>query len=180
MASTSHLLRSSLLLPLQPASFLTFRNQELSTVSPSYLGEDWLSVAGYQRPRQLQPLALLGHLRTLAGRTCTPPGQTTKSVTLIKSSLNSKYRYSHVAWSPPLLLDSIVLLGGWDHTAQLTAEIVPGFDMRSSLHLFFVAGGGSFRLHHSGYKACGIPDEGTIVMTGGLDHNNWVHNHVTR
>jgi len=66
-----------------------------------------------------------------------------------------------VAWVPPSLPDSVVLLGGANDAAKLTAEIVPG--------------GGTFDLHHSGYDACGIPDEDTIVMTGGV-----AHNHVTR
>ena len=83
-----------------------------------------------------------------------------------------------MAWSPTSLPDSIVLLGGWDdddNAAELTAEIVPGIEDWSSLHLFFVAGGGTFELRHSGYEACGIPDKDTIVMTGGYKHD-----HVTR
>ena len=72
-----------------------------------------------------------------------------------------------MAWSPTSLPDSIVLLGGWDGAVHLTAEIVPGFEKWSSFHLFFVAGGGAFELHHSGDKACGVGDEDTIVMTGG-------------
>ena len=36
---------------------------------------------------------------------------------------------------------------------------------------FFVAGGGAFALRHNGYHACGIPDEDTIVMTGGYKHD---------
>ena len=36
---------------------------------------------------------------------------------------------------------------------------------------FFATGGGTFALRHSGKYACGIPDEDTIVMTGGLNHN---------
>merc|ERR1712013_973393 len=66
-------------------------------------------------------------------------------------------RQSHVAWAPPSLHDSIILLGGWGHMAPLTTEIVPG--------------GRTFDLHHSGYKACGIPDSDSIVMTGGAYHN---------
>ena len=46
----------------------------------------------------------------------------------------------------------------------------------SSFHLFFVADGGTFALRHNGYHACGIPDEDTIVMTGGGDP----HDYVTR
>ena len=80
-------------------------------------------------------------------------------------------RRGHVAWTPTSLPNSIVLLGGWDNAAQFTAEIVPGFEKSSSFHLFFVAGGGTFALRHSGMFACGIPDEDTIVMTGGYPHN---------
>ena len=36
---------------------------------------------------------------------------------------------------------------------------------------FFVTGGGTFKLRHSGHSACGIPDEETIVMTAGASHN---------
>ena len=42
---------------------------------------------------------------------------------------------------------------------------------------FFVAGGETFDLRHNGERACGIPDEETIVMTGGDGHNyvtRWV------
>ena len=81
-----------------------------------------------------------------------------------------------MAWTPTSLPNSIVLLGGLDDAAQLTAEIVPGFEKWSSFDLFFVAGGGTFALRHSGRWACGIPDEDTIVMTGG----NPPHDYVTR
>ena len=60
-------------------------------------------------------------------------------------------------------------------------------------HLFFVAGGGTFELRHSGLYACGIPDRDTIVMTGGVrldyeidgdgfleDYVQYPHIHVTR
>ena len=76
-----------------------------------------------------------------------------------------------MAWTPPSLPNSIVLLGGSDYAARLTAEIVPGFEKWSSFHLFFVAGGGTFDLRHNGKYACGIPDEDTIVMTGGYKHH---------
>ena len=82
-----------------------------------------------------------------------------------------------MAWTPTSLPNSIVLLGGLDDAARYTAEIVPGFEKLSSFHLFFVAGGGTFELRHSGAYACGIPDEDTIVMTGG-DYPP--HNYVTR
>ena len=80
-----------------------------------------------------------------------------------------------MGWVPASLPNSIVLLGGEDNAAQLTAEIVPGFEKWSSFHRNFVAGGGTFDLRHSGLAACGIPDEDTIVMTGG-----YLHNYVTR
>ena len=83
-----------------------------------------------------------------------------------------------MGWTPTSLPNSIVLLGGVHKAAKLTAEIVPGFEKWSSFHLFFVAGGGTFDLRHSGFGACGIPDEDTIVMTGGGDYPG--HNHVTR
>ena len=83
-----------------------------------------------------------------------------------------------MAWTPTSLPNSIVLLGGADDAAKLTAEIVPGFEKWSSFHLFFVAGGGTFDLRHSGGGACGIPDEDTVVMTGG---GGWdAHDYVTR
>ena len=81
-----------------------------------------------------------------------------------------------MAWSPPSHPESIVLLGGRDGAAELTAEIVPGFEKWSSFHLFFVAGGGTFALRQSGERACGIPDDDTIVMTGGFPR----HDYVTR
>ena len=80
-----------------------------------------------------------------------------------------------MGWVPPSLPNSIVLLGGEDDAAKLTAEIVPGFEKWSSFHLFIIAGGRTFELRHNGQYACGIPDEDTIVMTGG-----WNHNYVTR
>ena len=40
----------------------------------------------------------------------------------------------------------------------------------------FVAGGRTFALRHGGWAAWGIPDEDTIVMTGGYPD----HNYVTR
>ena len=83
-----------------------------------------------------------------------------------------------MAWTPPSLPNSIVLFGGYHDAAQLTAEIVPGFEKWSSFHLFFVAGGETFELRHSGEDACGIPDEDTIVMTGGGRPSP--HNYVTR
>ena len=44
-----------------------------------------------------------------------------------------------------------------------------------TFQLFFVTGGGTFELRHSGWGACGVPDEDTIVMTGGRPDS-----HVTR
>ena len=80
-----------------------------------------------------------------------------------------------MGWVPTSLPNSIVLLSGRDDAAGFTAEIVPGFEKWSSFHLFFVAGGGTFDLRHSGLADCGIPDEDAIVMTGGYNHD-----HVTR
>ena len=82
-----------------------------------------------------------------------------------------------MAWVPTSLPNSIVLLGGMDDVAKLTAEVVPGFEKQSSFHLFFVAGGGTFELRHSGNLACAIPDGDTIVMTGGRYP---IHDYVTR
>ena len=84
----------------------------------------------------------------------------------------------HTAWTPPSLPDSIVLLGGHSDAAKLTAEIVPGFEKWSSFQIFFVTGGGTFELRHDGEYACGIPDEDTIVMTGGGGYPP--HDYVTR
>ena len=78
-------------------------------------------------------------------------------LTLIRNSFNRKSRASHVAWTPPSPSDSIVLLGGQERAAHLTAEIVPGFEKRSSFR-FFLTGGETFELRHSGREACGIPD----------------------
>ena len=126
--------------------------------------------------RALKDRASFGQEEAPPGPTCTPPGHPITSLTLIKNSLNSTAMSQHVAWVPPSLPDSIVLLGGIDGAAaRFTAEIVPGFEKWSSFHLFFVAGGGTFALRHSGAFACGIPDEDTIVMTGGN-----FHDYVTR
>ena len=79
-----------------------------------------------------------------------------------------------MAWTPPSHPNFIVLLGGYDYATKFIAEILPGFEKWSSLHLFFDTGGGTFALRHSGDSACGIPDEDTIVMTG------FIHDYVTR
>ena len=81
-----------------------------------------------------------------------------------------------MAWVPTSLPNSIVLLGGSEYAARLTAEIVPGFEKWSSFQIFFVVGGETFALRHSGWVDCGIADEDTIVMTGGWP----LHNYVTR
>jgi len=119
-------------------------------------------VGGIRLQQKKNP-ASLGQEEAPAGRTCTQQGQPITYFTLVKNSLFSTARLSHVAWTPTSLPNSIVLLGGWG-AAELTAEIVPG--------------GGTFDLRHSGFGACGIPDEDTIVMTGGGDYPG--HNHVTR
>ena len=92
------------------------------------------------------------------------------------SLLNSTARSGHVAWTPPSHPNFIVLLGGYDYATKFIAEILPGFEKWSRFYLFFVAGGGTFELRHSGHYACGIPDEDTIVMTGGYP----AHDYVTR
>ena len=126
VANPSPLLKSSLLLPQTRARSLTYRIQGRSQASPSCLGESWLSVEGTRLPEH----ALSGLARAPAGRNCTPPGHPIISYMLIKISLNSFERQSHVAWTPPSLPNSIVLLGG-DGGAKFTAEIVPGFEKRS-------------------------------------------------
>ena len=101
---------------------------------------------------------------------------------------HSMERWTHTAWTPPSLPNSIVLLGGTvgSGDAAFTAEIVPGDDNQGFLYWpidkkglqsqdSFLPDGGTFALEHSGESACGIPDKDTIVMTGG-----WEHNYVTR
>ena len=39
-------------------------------------------------------------------------------------------RWTHTAWTPPSLPDSIVLLGGANTATRLTAEIVPGLNRK--------------------------------------------------
>ena len=78
-----------------------------------------------------------------------------------------------MAWTPPSHPNFIVLLGGYDYATKFIAEILPGFEKWSRFYLFFVAGGGTFELRHSGNRACGIPEEDTIVITGGI-YNNYV------
>ena len=172
-ATASRLWKSSLRLPQTRAPSQTYRFQETVTPPPSCPGEGWLYVGGLRLPKK-NP-ASLGKEEAPNGPTCTPQGHPIASFTLIKNSLNSVKRFGHVQWTPPSLPNSIVLLGGVDNAAKLTAEIVPGFEKWSSFHLFFVAGGGTFDLRHNGYLACGIPDKDTIVMTGGN-----FHNYVTR
>ena len=94
-------------------------------------------------------------------------------------------RWTHSAWTPPSLPNSIVLLGGTvgSGDAAFTAEIVPGDDNKGFFIgqltkkicnvkiLIFPPDGETFALEHSGESACGIPDKDTIVMTGGFEHN---------
>ena len=64
-----------------------------------------------------------------AGHKFSPLGTTDNFFIIIKIHINSVKRYSHTAWTPPSLPDSIVLLGGYAPfrpTTALTAEIVPG------------------------------------------------------
>ena len=70
-----------------------------------------------------------GLQETEAGYKFSPLGTTDNFFIIIKIHINSVKRYSHVAWTPPSLPDSIVLLGGYAPyrpTTALTAEIVPG------------------------------------------------------
>ena len=87
-------------------------------------------------------------------------------------------RVYHTAWTPPSLPDSIVLLGGGDSAASLTAESVPGIKLEKCnilLRLHINTGGGSFELEHPGEFACGIPEAGdTMVLTGGYYVTRWV------
>ena len=167
-ATNSRLWKSSLRLPPTRARYQTYRDQDSAIASPSCPGEGWLYVEGSRLPKNP---ASFGKEEAPAGPTCTPQGHPITSFTVIKNSLFSTARVSHVAWSPQSLPNSIVLLGGEDGAAKLTAEIVPGFEKWSSFHLFFVAGGGTFALRHRGWWACGIPDDDTIVMTGGQNNN---------
>ena len=109
-----------------------YQDHDPTIASPSCLGEGWLCVGG-SRPTKQNP-ALFGPTEAPTGRTCTPQGHPIISFTLIKNSLFSAARDSHVAWVPPSLPNSIVLLGGWG-ASHLTAEIVPGFKKWSSFHL---------------------------------------------
>jgi len=128
---------------------------------------DACSIPNLPRPRDSHTISLLSGGRLVlcggdlasAEKSCISWTRGSTSWTHLHTT--STARLGHVAWSPPSLPDSIVLLGGFDIAARFTAEIVPG--------------GGTFALHHSGERACGIPDEDTIVMTGGT-----AHNHVTR
>ena len=93
-------------------------------------------------------------------------------------------RRYHTAWTPTSLPGSIVLLGGgYDSAASLTAESVPGVKLEKGNILILLhinTGGGSFELKHSGWHACGIPEAGdTMVLTGGVTQYNG-HNYVTR
>ena len=162
------LLKSSLRLPQSRAPYQTYPCQGIIIPSLSCPRECWLYVGGLRLPKKTP--ASFGKEEAPAGRTCTPPGHHFTSLTLLKNSPNSTARIGHVAWVPTSLPNSIVLLGGRDDAAELTAEIVPGFAKWSSFQLFFVVGGGTFALRHSGEWACGIPDEDTIVMTGGYRH----------
>ena len=83
----------------------------------------------------------------------------------------------HVAWTPPSLPNSIVLLGsgvikGGIINNDLTAETVPGKKPKASFFLLTPSGGSNFTLRHNRYFTCGIPVEEDIILTGG--------NYVTR
>jgi len=142
----------------------------LSSVEIFPLLNDTCSIPDLPSPRSHHTLSLLpgGKLVVCGGeplsKSCIAwSGGSTSWTHLYTTSVA---RIDHVAWPPPSLPDSIVLLGGYDgggrdDAAQFTAEIVPDK--------------GFFALRHSGYRACGIPDEDTIVMIGGRSND-----HVTR
>ena len=145
-------------------------NQERATAFPFCLGEGLWCVGGRGTCRGL---ALAGNLATQVGRICTPWGHPFLSITLISSSLNSTARASNVAWTPSSSPNAIVLFG------LRNAEILPGLKI-GQVFSFFGTGGGTFPLRHSGFRACGIPDGETIVITGGRPSNSQAHNYVTR
>ena len=66
----------------------------------------------------------------VAGNTSWTPFHTIRCLIPIMLSNHlhnhSMARAYHTAWTPPSLPDSIVLLGGQNIAARLTAEIVPG------------------------------------------------------
>ena len=76
-------------------------------------------------------------------------------------------RAGHTAWTPLSPPNVTVLLGGSDFGTEssIIAEILPGINEKESFHS--LTGGGTFALRHDGTYACWIPDEDTIVMTGG-------------
>ena len=89
---------------------------------------------------------------------------------------HSGTRTGHVAWTPPSLPKSIVLMSAYGSAPELTAEILPGKKQRQA-SIYFPPGGETFSLKHSGYRACGITDGQSIVLIGGSRHNyvtRWV------
>ena len=83
-----------------------------------------------------------------------------------------------MAWTPPSLPKSIVLMSGYGSAPKLTAEILPGNNVKVDFFFFkyFSSSGGStFGLMHDVTDACGIPDGDTFVLTGGYQQD-----HVTR
>ena len=78
-----------------------------------------------------------------------------------------------MVWTPPSLPNSIVLMSGWGSAPKLTAEILPGNNVKVDFFFFkyFSSSGGStFGLMHDVTDACGIPDGETFVLTGQDDH----------
>jgi len=61
--------------------------------------------------------------------------------------------YKHTSWSTDT---GIYLLGGWDGSGYKTTELVTG-DTTQAM----------FGLKYSTYRACGIPDGDSYIMTGG-------------
>ena len=74
----------------------------------------------------------------------------------------------HLSPTPSCCLAAIIIQHSW---MQRLCQVL----WRGQVFIFFVTGGATFQLLHSAYKACGIPDKETIVMTGGS-----LHNYVTR
>merc|ERR1719153_1876946 len=93
---------------------------------------DTCSIPSLPGPRSHHSLSLLsgGRLAVCGGE---PANEAKSCIVWTHGSTNwthlhttSAARDSHVAWVPPSLPNSIVLLGGRDVAVEFTAEIVPG------------------------------------------------------
>ena len=172
-ATNSRLLKSSLR-PMTRALFQVYQDHDPTIASPSCLGGGWLCVGGSRLP-QKNP-ASFGPTETPPGPTCTPQGHP------ITSSFHTNKELTSTAWrglpmwlgprhpfpTPSCCWAAVVLQRPLQRLCQVLRS--------GQVFNFFVAGGGAFALRHNGYHACGIPDEDTIVMTGGGDP----HDYVTR